>query len=47
VCSKDEFLYVIHGKMDHAKTLTPKVASGEQNDLWGWTIAHYIDKYDI
>ncbi len=25
---------------------TPKVASGKWNDLWAWTIAHYLDGYD-
>jgi hypothetical protein len=24
----------------------PKVVGGKQNDLWAWTIAHYLDGYD-
>jgi hypothetical protein len=45
VQSKEEFLCFIHDKIDHAKT-TPKVTSGEKNDLWAWTITHYVDGYD-
>ncbi len=44
--SKYEFLCVIHDKNGSCENCTPKVASAKQNDLWAWTIAHYVDGYD-
>ncbi len=41
--SKEDFLFVIHDKMDHYKNNFSVVSNEEQNGVWPRVVANHID----